>query len=201
MSADFNNRASTETPPSPGGGIRPWSSSNTPSIRKRMNNSNNARPILQHNQSSTQSQQQKDQLPGEQPQQFEQMPSVKPVIDDHDRAWAEIEVLDDAVEMAHQIKANKSFFGSEHAEAMDQLRSQQTELAQLMSDSDLRHHKAQYKSLWENNDIDSLRRNLFDEEHFEAIEKHILTTIDKLDDVAKCMEQVDEHSKDFWQTS
>lgn len=139
--------------------------------------------------------------PSDHAQVGQQFPSVTPVVDDHDRAWAEMDVLDDAVEMAHQIKANKSFFGTEHAEAMDQLRSKQTELAQLMSQTDLRHDKSQYTNLWQNNDIDSLRRDLFDEEHFETIESHVSNTLAKLDDVSTCMEQVDEHSKDFWQTT
>jgi hypothetical protein len=169
----------------------------TGSVRRLRTNSNQNRPTVETRQHTSF----QTPYPPQAQEGQQQFPSVTPVVDDHDRAWAEMDVLDDAIEMARQIKANKSFFGTEHAQAMDQLRSKQTELAQLMSQTDLKHDKSQYTNLWQNNDIDSLRRDLFDEEHFETIENHVSNTLAKLDDVSKCMEQVDEHSKDFWQTT
>lgn len=183
----------TDTPPQ---GSPVISKPSTGSVRRLRTNSNQNRPTVDTQQDTSFHTQYQDQ-----PQPGQQFPSVTPVVDDHDRAWAEMDVLDDAIEMAHQIKANKSFFGTEHGQAMEQLRSKQTELAQLMSQTNLKHDKSQYTNLWQNNDIGSLRRDLFDEEHFETIENHVSNTLAKLDDVSKCMEQVDEHSKDFWQAT
>jgi chromatin segregation and condensation protein Rec8/ScpA/Scc1 (kleisin family) len=78
-----------------------------------------------------------------------EVPSVNPIVDAHDRLWSEIDVLDDVAEMANQTKQSKSFFGQAHAESIEKLRNAQTELAQIMTQIDQRHDKSKYRSIWE----------------------------------------------------
>lgn len=127
--------------------------------------------------------------------------SVKPVVDKHDRLWSEIDVLDDAAAMAQQTRRDRSFFGPAHAEALDNLRNAQIQLAQVMAETTHKHDTSEYRALWENDDIESLRRNLFDKKHFECMEEHVQNTLDKLNEVSKCMKRVDEQSREFWQSS
>ncbi|CAN6672855.1 hypothetical protein TRVA0_047S00540 [Trichomonascus vanleenenianus] len=130
----------------------------------------------------------------------EEIPSVRPVVDNHDRLWAEIDVLDDAAEMARQASMNGgSFFGKAHAEALEKLRQAQTELVTSMAITHAKNDKDNYRNTWEINDIDALRKNLFDEQQFETISKHVKETIDKLDTVASYMNAVDDQSKEYWQ--
>jgi hypothetical protein len=77
------------------------------------------------------------------------IPSVRPVVDAHDRLWAEMDVLDDAAELARQVKTNGSFFGPAHAEALANLRNAQIELAQMTAEAEKRHDRSQYRILWE----------------------------------------------------
>jgi hypothetical protein len=127
--------------------------------------------------------------------------SVKPVIDEHDRLWSEIDVLDDAAEMAEQTRQDRSFFGVAHAETLDNLRNAQIQLAQVMAETKNIHDTSEYRALWENDDIESLRRNLFDKKHFESMEEHVQDTLDKLEEVSRYMKRVDEQSREFWQSS
>lgn len=78
------------------------------------------------------------------------IPSVKPVVDDHDRLWAEIDILNETESIAQQAAVNKSFFGADHAQALGELRKAQTELVRAMAVGDKRMGlEQQYQSLWE----------------------------------------------------
>lgn len=78
------------------------------------------------------------------------IPSVKPVVDDHDRLWAEIDILNETESIAQQAALNKSFFGKDHAEALGELRKAQTELVRAMALGDKRMGlEQQYQNLWE----------------------------------------------------
>lgn len=128
------------------------------------------------------------------------IPSVKPVVDQHDRMWAELDVLDEVEMAAEETRANKSFFGESHAKVLEQLQKSQLDLIKCISVADKRVEKDRYQSLWEQND-DSLRNNLFNQQHFDNVYKHISTTIEKLDSVAENMKEIDKESQDLWQSS
>jgi hypothetical protein len=78
----------------------------------------------------------------------DQIPSVKPVVDNHDRLWAEMKVLDDVEKAAEESKGSGSFFRASHAEAMANLQAAQLELARVMADRDEAQNLAQYRTLW-----------------------------------------------------
>lgn len=128
------------------------------------------------------------------------IPSVKPVVDQHDRMWAELDVLDEVEMAAHETEANKSFFGESHAKVLAELQQSQLELVKCISLADKRVEKDRYESLWEQND-NSLRNNLFNQQHFDSIYKHVSKTIDKLDNVAEKMKEIDRESQEMWQSS
>lgn len=127
--------------------------------------------------------------------------SVKPVVDQHDRMWAELDVLDEVEMAANDTIKNMSFFGQQHAEVLKELQQSQLELIKSMSLGDKRIDKGQYQSLWEQNDIESLRNNLFNQQHFDGIYKHVLKTTEKLDNVAEKMKEIDKESQEMWQTT
>lgn len=77
------------------------------------------------------------------------IPSVKPVVDDHDRLWAEIDILSETESIAQQAAMNKSFFGADHAQALSELRKAQTELVRAMAQGEKRAGEEHYQSLWE----------------------------------------------------
>ncbi|ANB12565.1 hypothetical protein AWJ20_822 [Sugiyamaella lignohabitans] len=129
-----------------------------------------------------------------------QIPSVKPVVNSHDRLWSEVDVLDDAADLASRVKANGSFFGPAHSKALDQLRHAQVELAQMTAEAEKQQDRAKYRVLWEKSDLESLRTALFDEEHFQQLSLHVDNTARKLDEVAELMKAVDEQSREFWST-
>ncbi|KAF5132691.1 hypothetical protein DV495_001039 [Geotrichum candidum] len=127
------------------------------------------------------------------------IPSVKPVVDEHDRLWSEIDILSETESIAHQARANRSFFGPEHAKALRELRTAQRDLVRAMGGKD-RRREDYYQSLWEQNDMESLRNNLFNQQHFSNVYNHVNKTIEKLDSVAKRMKIVDQQSKEIWQS-
>lgn len=51
------------------------------------------------------------------------------------------------------------------------------------------------------NDMESIRNNLFNQQHFSNVYNHVNRTIDKLDQVALQMKIVDERSKEMWQST
>ncbi|VVT47470.1 uncharacterized protein SAPINGB_P001727 [Magnusiomyces paraingens] len=127
--------------------------------------------------------------------------SVKPVVDQHDRMWAELDVLDEVEVAANETEANTSFFGEMHAKVLADLQISQLELIKSMSLGDKRIDKGQYQSLWEQNDIESLRNNLFNQQHFDSIYKHVSKTIEKLDIVAEKMKEIDNESQEMWKSN
>lgn len=129
------------------------------------------------------------------------IPSVKPVVDQHDRMWAELDVLDEVEIAASETEANMSFFGDSHAKVLAELQQSQLELIKSISVADKRVEKDQYQSLWEQNDIESLRNNLFNQQHFDSIYKHVSKTIEKLDGVAEKMKEIDKDSQEMWQSN
>lgn len=198
-----SNRSSIESP-----NLQPWStnSSRRQHLRKITTNQDNSNS---NNNNYYEPHDQDFEL--EHPQQPErngEIPSVKPVVDNHDRLWAEIDVLNDAGEMAQQAKTNKSFFGPNHAQALEQLRSAQSNLVQVLAESEQQKQKQKqpttdsdnHSTLWESGDIDSVRRNLFDHTEFDKISQHVANTRQALDNVAKYMDAIDEQTKDdVWQ--
>lgn len=127
------------------------------------------------------------------------IPSVKPVVDEHDRLWSEMDILPETESIAHQARTNGSFFGPEHANALRELRAAQRELVRAMASKD-RRQEDYYQPLWEQNDMESLRHNLFNQQHFSNVYNHVTKTIEKLDSVAKRMKIVDQQSKEIWQS-
>lgn len=127
--------------------------------------------------------------------------SVKPVVDQHDRMWAELDVLDEVELAANETEANTSFFGEMHAKVLADLQLSQLELIKSMSLGDKRIDKGQYQSLWEQNDIESLRNNLFNQQHFDSIYKHVSKTIEKLDTLAEKMKELDSESQEMWKSN
>lgn len=128
------------------------------------------------------------------------IPSVRPNVDNQDRLWAEMDILGETAAIAQQAAQNKSFFGTDHAQALAELRKAQTELVRTMAQGEKRTGEQQYQSLWEQNDMDSIRNNLFNQQHFNNVYNHVNRTIDKLDQVSLHMKIVDERSKEMWQT-
>lgn len=77
------------------------------------------------------------------------IPSVKPIVNDHDRMWAEVEILQETEAIARQAEQNGSFFGTDHAQALNDLRQAQSELVKAMAQGDKRMGQEQYQNLWE----------------------------------------------------
>lgn len=79
----------------------------------------------------------------------DRIPSVKPVVDNHDRLWDETKVLDEVDDMAADPKLSGSLFRAGHAEAMANLQAAQLDLAQAMAERDATQNVAQYRTLWQ----------------------------------------------------
>lgn len=123
-----------------------------------------------------------------------------PVVDQHDRMWAEVDVLDDAQKLASQVKTSGSFFGPAHAQALENLRRGQIELAQKTADVEAHRTRQEFNDLWENGDIGTLRKVLFDDRHFDQISADVQSTVERLDQVSALMRAVDEQSRELWNT-
>lgn len=89
----------------------------------------------------------KDGLPNTELPETAHIPSVRPVIDTHDRLWAQVDVLDEIGQHANEAQAKESFFTDEHAEALNHLRHAQMELAQLMEAGSKKHEESS-RILW-----------------------------------------------------
>lgn len=122
--------------------------------------------------------------------------TVKQSANSHDLLWSEVDILDNLTEMAHQVKRDKSFFGPPHAKALHELHQAQVDLALATITAEKNHSQAKYKELWEANDVENLRSNIFDQEYFDILSKHMNTVITKLDKVASSMKTVDEQNRD-----
>lgn len=122
----------------------------------------------------------------------------QPIVDQHDRMWAEVDVLDDAQKLANQVKVTGSFFGPAHAEALENLRQGQIELAHKTADVEAHKNQQQFNELWQNGDITSLRRVLFDERYFDQVTADVKSCVERLDQVSTLMRAVDEQSKELW---
>lgn len=110
-----------------------------------------------------------------------------------------MDILGETEAIAQQAAQNKSFFGSEYAQALSDLRKAQTELVMAMAQGDKRMSEQGYQNLWEQNDMDAIRNNLFNQQHFNNVQNHVNRTIEKLDQVSSHMKIVDERSKEMWQ--
>uniref|UniRef100_A0A060TI60 ARAD1D43868p n=1 Tax=Blastobotrys adeninivorans TaxID=409370 RepID=A0A060TI60_BLAAD len=120
---------------------------------------------------------------------------VTPTQDSHDRLWAEIDVLDDVSTLAQET-TQSGFFGAEHSEAVDKLRKAQATLVDMMLEAEKRNDVALYKSVWENSDIVTLKQMIFDADHIDAVSKQVNETTTKLDEVAKCMDDMDQENRE-----
>lgn len=149
--------------------------------------------------------------------------SVKPVVDQNDRLWAELDVLDEVEIAAEETDANGSFFSEAHAKVLRELQQAQLELIKSMSlgngdnttgaassfsgngagqnRNDVKNSNQQFQSLWEQNDIESLRNNLFNQAHFDNVYNHVTKTVEKLDQVAEKMKDTDKESQEMWQSN
>lgn len=89
----------------------------------------------------------KDSFPSTELPETTHIPSVRPVIDTHDRLWAQVDVLDEIGQHATEAQAKESFFTDEHAEALNNLRHAQMDLAKLMEAGSMKHEESS-RILW-----------------------------------------------------
>ncbi|ODQ66047.1 hypothetical protein NADFUDRAFT_42032 [Nadsonia fulvescens var. elongata DSM 6958] len=126
---------------------------------------------------------------------------AKPSIDYHDMLWAEMDILDDVKSMAQQTITNGSFFGKKHAEALEQLKKAQVRLAHEICSNDKQIGEYDHRKIWEANDIESVKKTLFSQEHFKNVSDCVENTLAKLNDVGEVMKVVDDRSRDMWNNS
>lgn len=117
-------------------------------------------------------------------------------VDTHDKLWAEIDILNEVQRISQLTQSDKGFFGKAHSEAVNQLRQSQINLARALSNIDKRMDKYE---IAEAGDIDTIKRTLFNPEHFEQVNQNVEQSFIKLQAVGNAMKEA--HDRENWDES
>ncbi|KAG5368154.1 hypothetical protein CJU90_0345 [Yarrowia sp. C11] len=117
-------------------------------------------------------------------------------VDTHDKLWAEIDILNEVQRISQLTQSDKGFFGKAHSDAVNQLRQTQINLARALSNIDKRMDKYE---IHEAGDIDTIKRTLFNPEHFEQVNHNVEQSFIKLQAVGEAMKEA--HDRENWDES
>ena len=117
-------------------------------------------------------------------------------MDTHDKLWAEIDILNEVQRISQLTQSDKGFFGKAHSDAVNQLRQTQINLARALSNIDKRMDKYE---IAEAGDIDTIKRTLFNPEHFEQVNHNVEQSFIKLQAVGEAMKEA--HARENWDES
>ncbi|KAG5360422.1 hypothetical protein CJU89_3487 [Yarrowia sp. B02] len=117
-------------------------------------------------------------------------------VDTHDKLWAEIDILNEVQRISQLTQSDKGFFGKAHSDAVNQLRQTQINLARALSNIDKRMDKYE---IAEAGDIDTIKRTLFNPEHFEQVNHNVEQSFIKLQAVGEAMKEA--HDRENWDES
>ncbi|ODV90506.1 hypothetical protein CANCADRAFT_44156 [Tortispora caseinolytica NRRL Y-17796] len=142
----------------------------------------------------------------------------------HDKLWAELDMLTELDAQAEQVIAEGSFFGKKHSDAIDVLEKAQLNFREVLSRTEeqlqeqLRTSRSNMNSLREAVDpsatkpatephskdtpevenLDQIRSVLFDKETTRAVESAVDQVIASLKETSQGMQSYEEQAKDIW---
>lgn len=119
---------------------------------------------------------------------LDRVSQARPSVNSHDRLWAQMELLNDDVEIAHSVQRRRGFLASAHAEALAELKQIQIELAQELTHEESNAGMDSYRDLWKIKDPDLLRTKLFNNRHFDLLDESVKRSAAKLDDIAEMLD-------------
>lgn len=122
------------------------------------------------------------------PNLLDRVSQARPTVDTHDRLWAQMEMLNDDIDLAHTVQRRRGFLATEQAEALSELKQIQIELAQELTHEENHAGLDSYRDLWKVKDPDVLRTRLFNNRYFDLLDESVLRTAAKLDDIAEMLD-------------
>lgn len=133
---------------------------------------------------------------------IDKIPSIRPSVDNQDKLWTQIDVLDDVRQMVKDISQRGSFFDFDHANCIENLKASQLKLLKQMRTLEETMDDEDYQGIWHHEaggDKDEKSEvDLLNSDHFQQVGDCIKALKDDLEEVKNNVRRADRTGKDIW---
>lgn len=135
---------------------------------------------------------------------IDRIPSMRPTIDNQDKLWTQIDVLDDVRQMEKDISQRGSFFDSDHTNCIEKLKNSQLKLLSQMRTLEQTMDDEDYQGVWHHESGDEneegKKSDLLNGEHFQQVGDCIKALKDDLEEVKNNVKRADRTGNDIWRS-